>query len=1105
MPPPDTLPSSLLPRSHIKKAHNGRETRGVYKKTSAKAVGFSWRSILGFFLGSLLLFLVPLLAGFPFLSGNSTAVDSLSVFGLTFSAYVCWIPTCSFILHRTRSNAFNALRHQTFDIPWRFRRDHASQVRLDRLKRAWPGPVASQNSTKTAFFSRFFTIFVDVPGTGTLALTVTPSTTISDIREAICHRGYAPCHSRGPMYLMGRWRPLGESDSMAALGVGNSRHFLLPPRVLGGADEVGVNEHGWEQCALNPDGSSKDESQIKFFFDKDDEEPLNPPPPQGTQPQHGSEAGPSGRPQRGSNTKMKAIMEALSSDDDARGDAEARRARGTKRKAGKKKGSKDAKGKQKAVDSDEETEYIGSSDSNLSDSDSGVQVTNEELIDTLTTKTIPKGAPRSGKPSKKKARKSTDAHRSRMPSSPLQPQQRTPRTTTTNPIYHFFENITNKAHGQKAIKGDKFFKCFHGESPKKVLKITAAMHASLNGLTGHLKNVSPEMFRFYEILKDRKTPVTPEEADIASGRKTFAKREDLLAYLDKVASATTLNQQTIREAFARAQEMKIGPWDQATFKRLLVEWLVACDQPFSEVERPEFQDLLHYVHHREPALEIPSGRTVKRRVDDMLPDLVRELKSFFAVTLLIPSIALPSFTNFHLQSLEAQVSISLDAWSSSNGYAFMAIVAHYVTNEGKLDTQLRSEELLIDFVELIGEHSGENMAEVVWESLDRYGLIGRVMAFMMDNASNNDTLAAAFERRCNEAGIRFSASDSRLRCMPHTIHLAVLQLLEAIGAVEKDSRAKKSKATPYQDVVSASPESDELNGAAVGIDDDEDEEEPTTAASEPIPAGIKGSVKKLRKVIRSVRSSPQRRRGWYELLSLAPRRIVLGTHMLILDVKTRWSSTHQMMKRAITYRDAIGRFINNNSDLHSSELTVQDWTAIETVADWLQTFRAATTEMSRTSRPMLSSTHSTFRGLQKILKEKIASLPPNASPELREGLAKAHLKLSDYYYKYDQSPFYIWAALLDPRFNLKKLQKDYANDPELKSYLEVQTAALRRYFEDHYPASTSTASAAPSGGNLVSSRSGSSFAALDQGTDDEEEADELERYFEAPRPASSTT
>lgn len=37
-----------------------------------------------------------------------------------------------------------------------------------------------------------------------------------------------------------------------------------------------------------------------------------------------------------------------------------------------------------------------------------------------------------------------------------------------------------------------------------------------------------------------------------------------------------------------------------------------------------------------------------------------------------------------------------------------------------------TEELLIDFRELVGEHSGENMAEAVWETLTQYGLIGRV-------------------------------------------------------------------------------------------------------------------------------------------------------------------------------------------------------------------------------------------------------------------------------------------------------------------------------------------------------------------------------------------
>jgi hypothetical protein len=108
----------------------------------------------------------------------------------------------------------------------------------------------------------------------------------------------------------------------------------------------------------------------------------------------------------------------------------------------------------------------------------------------------------------------------------------------------------------------------------------------------------------------------------------------------------------------------------------------------------------------------------------------------------------------------------------------LAIVARYVTNDGELGLSFVSslsltmhlhavEELLIDFRELIGEHSRENMAEAVWATMELYGLIEKVsfqalvhqcmllihlqiIAIMMDNASNNNTLMMSLERRCQE-------------------------------------------------------------------------------------------------------------------------------------------------------------------------------------------------------------------------------------------------------------------------------------------------------------------------------------------------------------------
>ncbi|KAJ7192893.1 hypothetical protein GGX14DRAFT_307899, partial [Mycena pura] len=89
------------------------------------------------------------------------------------------------------------------------------------------------------------------------------------------------------------------------------------------------------------------------------------------------------------------------------------------------------------------------------------------------------------------------------------------------------------------------------------------------------------------------------------------------------------------------------------------------------------------------------------------------------------------------------------------------------------------------------------------------------------------------------------------------------------------------------------------------------------------------------------------------------------------------------------------------------DLSIPDWAAITTVAEWLQIFRVATTQMSTTSVPMLSATHGVFLGLQKRLQAQLRAIPAGTSPELADALTAAHRKLSDYYYKYDESPFYI--------------------------------------------------------------------------------------------------
>lgn len=115
-------------------------------------------------------------------------------------------------------------------------------------------------------------------------------------------------------------------------------------------------------------------------------------------------------------------------------------------------------------------------------------------------------------------------------------------------------------------------------------------------------------------------------------------------------------------------------------------------------------------------------------------------------------------------------------------------------------------------------------------------------------------------------------------------------------------------------------------------------------------------------------------------------------------------------ERAIRFEKAIQHFASSHRDLRDFELTDSDWRNINQIAEWLTIFVAATTEMSATKSPMISTTHAVFRGLQDQLKNILTSLPDNVTPTVKSGILKAHRKLSDYFYKFDQSPYYTWAA-----------------------------------------------------------------------------------------------
>ena len=64
---------------------------------------------------------------------------------------------------------------------------------------------------------------------------------------------------------------------------------------------------------------------------------------------------------------------------------------------------------------------------------------------------------------------------------------------------------------------------------------------------------------------------------------------------------------------------------------MVMEWVVACDQPFEEVERPEFKAMLDYMHHTGTSLKIPGRNGIKRCLMKMGTDKIEEVRNMFSV------------------------------------------------------------------------------------------------------------------------------------------------------------------------------------------------------------------------------------------------------------------------------------------------------------------------------------------------------------------------------------------------------------------------------------------------------------------------------------------
>ena len=205
-------------------------------------------------------------------------------------------------------------------------------------------------------------------------------------------------------------------------------------------------------------------------------------------------------------------------------------------------------------------------------------------------------------------------------------------------------------------------------------------------------------------------------------------------------------------------------------------------------------------------------------------------------------------------------------------------------------------------------HGGVEVAAVVSNTLDYYGIKDRLGYITSDNHGANDVLCNILAQELNG----WDPQQRRLRCVGHIINLAVQSFLFA-----------KSKEAVELAIQSANQSGLSIDEELLQRQDEDDE------------AGwIKTPA--LQKVLSFCTRLRRSDRLFNAFKRIAGRAIRAPN-------QTRWNSYYNTFEDALELRTYYTSFVIDNPDLHQYELSAADWQLIELTITFLQPFKRVTT------------------------------------------------------------------------------------------------------------------------------------------------------------------
>jgi len=435
---------------------------------------------------------------------------------------------------------------------------------------------------------------------------------------------------------------------------------------------------------------------------------------------------------------------------------------------------------------------------------------------------------------------------------------------------------------------------------------------------------------------------------------------------------------------------------------LCVEMIAMDLCPVSILDRRGLKQLLNYLN---PVVKYPSRYTVRKML----------LKARGVAKAIVKE---------SIKNVTCSIHGTTDAWSSSAMKGFMSLTLSYV------DENFVVRRLPADVVRVKGRHTAVNMSNELNMLIEDAGL-KKLCTITTDSASNQIAAAALSVESGHVA--------ARLPCAAHVLNLAARKLLYGKGPKQltDDENNKGEDSDPdeiddddeYEQELRMNEANDDEEDSGWDDDDDEalllDVDEAGSQIEEDVEVEeIVDIVKKLRRLMALMRKSQvldeaiARSQQKAREESKWKRKVDLR---VLIDVKTRWSSTYVMIQRALILRDHIeAAKCHATKDQRRKFMHDDEWEMLEEFNQALEPFSVATRVLSGSSYVTSSRVLETWKRLVKTLRLAKEKNKFHVCDKAIDALIGA---LEHYWDKHMQSIVHLVATALDPVHKKLKLVK----------------------------------------------------------------------------------